>query len=169
MSNRDDRVKELTNRLNHLRLERKSLAKKEQVVYHELRTVVFGSAPARNTNIAPPIPDQVKSEQSSGSEGEGSNSDKEQPPRPLRKVTTENDFSLAPIGTNQKLRTGQRLYITNKITHFREKRGQKSVNHRLARFDREVRGRVWVTTRSEHVVWRGRSNLKLAIINNDCE
>ena len=42
MSNRDDRIKELTKRLNHLRLDRKEIAKKEQVVYHELRNVVFG-------------------------------------------------------------------------------------------------------------------------------
>ena len=42
MSNRDDRIKELTNRLNYFRLHRKELAKREKVVYKELKVAVFG-------------------------------------------------------------------------------------------------------------------------------
>ena len=68
MFNRDDKIKELTNRLNHRSLQRRELARKEQGVYHQLRIVVFGPAPPRNTAAVTqePLPDEVRSGDSEG-------------------------------------------------------------------------------------------------------
>ena len=163
MSNRDDRIKELTNRLNHLRLQRKELAKKERVVYRELKVIVFGSAPARNTAV----PDEVRSGES---ESEESNSDGETNPPPLKEkaINSEADLNLTPLEVKKKLKKGQALFITNEITHFRESNGERSIQHRLGKFYKETfGGRVYIETRSGDRPWRLRKNLKSATIQYD--
>ena len=163
MSNRDDRIKELTNRLNHLRLQRKELAKKERVVYRELKVIVFGSAPARNTAV----PDEIRSGES---ESEESNSDGETNPPPLKEkaINSEADLNLTPLEARKKLKKGQALFITNEITHFREKNGERSIQHRLGKFYKETfKGRVYIETRSGDRPWRLRKNLKSATIQYD--
>ena len=168
MSNRDDRIKELTNRLNHLRLQRREIARKEQAVYHELRIVVFGPAPPRNTAIANqlPAPDQVRSGIDEGSENEVSNSDTEAPPPPLIEapIETEGDLDLLPIGPKEHLRTGQPIYIINDISHYQEI-CVRSIPHRLGKFVKETfGGRVHIKTRSGHSTWRQRKNLNKVTI-----
>ena len=169
MSNRDDKIKELTNRLNHLRLQRREIARKEQGVYHQLRIVVFGPAPPRNTAAAvqAPLPDEVRSGDSEGSENELSNSDTEASPPPLVEtpIETEADLDLLPIGPREHLRKGQPIYIVNSISHYREI-GTRSIEHRLGKFVKETfGGRVHIKTRSGHSTWRQRKNLNKATIN----
>ena len=108
MSNRDDKIKELTNRLNHLRLQRREIARKEQGVYHQLRIVVFGPAPPRNTAAAvqAPLPDEVRSGDSEGSENELSNGDTEAPPPPTGRDTNRDRGRPRPI-TDRTKRTPQ--------------------------------------------------------------
>lgn len=163
MSNRDDRIKELTNRLNYFRLQRKELAKKERVVYNQLRVTVFGSAPARNTAA----PDEVRSGES---DSEESNSDGNPNPPPLKERATENedDLQLRSLDHKRKLKKGEAIYITNDISHFTERNGEKSIEHRLGKFHKETfGGRVYIDTRSGDRLWRLRKNLKSATIRYD--
>ena len=163
MSTRDDRIKEITNRLNHLRLQRKELGKKEKVVYRELRVIIFGSAPARNTAT----PDEVRS---ADSDSEESNSDGDPNPPPLKEkvIDTEEDLQLSALEPKKKLKIGQALYITNDISHFRERDGKRSIQHRLGKFRKETfGGRVYIETRSGDRPWRLRKNLKSATIQYD--
>ena len=163
MSNRDDRIKELTNRLNYLRLQRKELAKKEKVVYKELKVLVFGSAPARNTAL----PNEVKSGES---ESEESDSDGDPNPPPLKEkaINKEGDLNLTVLDPKKKFKKGEALYITNDISHFRERNGKRSIEHRLGKFHKETfGGRVYLDTRSGDRPWRLRKNLKSATIRYD--
>ena len=165
MSNRDDRIKELTNRLNYFRLQRKEIAKKEKAVYKQLRTTVFGSAPARNTAV----PDEVKSEES---DSEESNSDGDPNPPPLKEkpIESEDDLQLKTLEPKRKLKKGEALYITNEITHFREKGGERSIEHRLGKFQKETfGGRIYIETRSGDRPWRARKNVKAATIRYDID
>ena len=163
MSYRDDRIKELTNRLNYYRLQRRELAKKEKIVYNQLRVTVFGSAPARNTAA----PDEVRSGES---DSEESNSDGDPNPPPLKEkpIESEDDLQLRSLEPKRKLKKGEAIYITNDISHFREKDGEKSIEHRLGKFHKETfGGRVYVDTRSGDRLWRLRKNLKSATIKYD--
>jgi hypothetical protein len=163
MSYRDDRIKELTNRLNYYRLQRRELAKKEKIVYNQLRVTVFCSAPARNTAA----PDEVKSGES---DSEESNSDGDPNPPPLKEkpIESEDDLQLRSLESKRKLKKGEAIYITNDISHFREKDGEKSIEHRLGKFHKETfGGRVYIDTRSGDRLWRLRKNLKSATIKYD--
>jgi hypothetical protein len=163
MSNRDDKIKELTNRLDYFRLQRKELAKTEKVVYNELTVAVFGSTPARNTAI----PNEVRSGES---ESEESHSDGDPNPPPLKEkaINNEGDLNLTALDPKKKLKKGEGLYITNDISHFREKNGERSIQHRLGKFHKETfGGRVYLDTRSGDRPWRLRKNLKSATIQYD--
>ena len=190
--NDNNDVKELVNRLNLLRLQRRELAQEEAEVYEELRTRVFVPTAA--------IPDQVTSEGfEEGSEGELS-----VPALIQREEEEETDETEAIAATNHlrnrsrtgvpsrqvadgrepivhreprhphtriqlgdinsvHLQKGTRVFIINEISHYQELTGE-SVYHRRGTVTKvTVTGRVYLRTDSGDLVWRKRKNLKAVL------
>ena len=59
----------------------------------------------------------------------------------------------------EKIQSGTRVYINNKISHYQETEGD-SVHHRLARvIEHSKNGRVHCVTGSGHMLWRKKKNL----------
>jgi hypothetical protein len=158
MSDRDDRIKELTERLNYLRLERREIAKKERVIHNQLRVAVSESTqavPVRNTAT----PKESKKD-----------GDTNRSPLKQRRIKSEEELQLKTLEPDKKLKKGETLYIANEISHFRERNGGKSIQHRLGEFYKETStGRIYIETRSGDRPWRLRKNLKLATIRHDID
>ena len=150
MSQEDD-IKELTNQLNLLRLQRNQIAKKEERVYEKLRQLVFepSAATAVKTEEGET---HVKSEEfeSDSDEDDGWYGK----PKP----------KFIEIKRETKLEHGDTVYIQNdnKITHFEEKSGI-SKYHRYGIFEKRVEtkkgDKVYFRTLTGKTLWRLTKNL----------
>jgi hypothetical protein len=150
MSNRNDRVKELTERLNYLRLQRREIAKKERIIHNQLSAAV--SEPTQ----AGPVRNSATPNESKKDGNTNRSPSKETP------IKNEKGLQLKTLEPDKKLKKGETLYIVNEISHFRERNGGKSIQHRLGEFCKETpTGRIYIVTRSGNRVWRLRKNLKL--------
>ena len=138
---------DLINRLNLLRLQRRQLAIEEATVYRQLRTIVFG-------NQGGLVPEFIKSEEEQVSDDLSN--------KVLETAAIEADEEV--ILSDIELGVGARVYISNKITHFKETDGE-SKSHRLGTVTKvnNLNGRVYLDTDSGHRVWRKRKNLRLVL------
>ena len=141
---------DLINRLNLLRLQRRQLAIEEATVYRQLRTIVFG-------NQGGLVPEFFKSEEEQVSDDLSNNVE-----GVLETAAIEADEEV--ILSDIELGVGARVYISNKITHFKETDGE-SKSHRLGTVTKvnNLNGRVYLDTDSGHRVWRKRKNLRLVL------
>ena len=139
----------LINRLNLLRLQWRQLAIEEATVYRQLRTVVFGKQGGL-------IPEFIKSEEE---QVDGLSNDVEEaletPP-----VRADKEVVLSEI----EFGVGARVYVSNKITHFKETNGE-SRRHRLGTVKKinNLNGRVYLDTDSGQLIWRKKKNLPLVL------
>ena len=143
-------LSDLINRLNLLRLQRRQLAIEEAGVYRQLRSIVFG-------NQGGLVPEFIKSEEEQVSEDLSNNVGEAQE---TAAIEADEEVILSDI----ELGVGARVYISNKITHFKETDGE-SKSHRLGTVKKvnNLNGRVYLDTGSGHRVWRKRKNLRLVL------
>ena len=140
---------DLINRLNLLHLQRRQLAIEEATVYRQLRTIVFG-------NQGGLVPEFIKSEE----EQVDDLSNNGEEALETSAVETDREIILSDI----ELGVGARVYVSNKITHFKETSGE-SKSHRLGTVKKvnNLNGRVYLDTDSGHRIWRKRKNLRLVL------
>lgn len=146
--NHEEEIKELTNQLNLLRLQRRHLEKKEDKVYEKLRQVVF-QAPTTAAAVKTEEGEaffKVEEEESDSGEDDGWH----QKPRP----------KFINIEENTKLEHGDTVYIKhdNKISHFKEKHGV-SKYHRYGLFEKLKGEKVFFRTLNNKSLWRLKKNL----------
>ena len=137
------------NRLNLLRLQRRQLAIEEATVYRQLRTAVFG-------NQGRLVPEFIKSEEE---QVDDLSNDVEEA---LETTTVKADKEV--VLSEIDFGVGARVYVSNKITHFKETNGE-SRRHRLFTVKKinSLNGRVYLDTDSGQRIWRKKKNIRLVL------
>ena len=146
MNEHEEQVKEVTNQLNLLRLQRRNLEKKEDKVYEKLRELVFQPTPTTGVKTE----DEQGFAKAEEFESESAGDDDWQQPKPV----------YINIDDGVKLEEGDTVYIKhdNKITHFKEKKGI-SKYHRFGLFEKQKGDKVYFRSLTDKRLWRLKTNL----------
>ena len=181
---RNNELQRIVSRLNQLRISRRDIAREEEALFRELReytreptiaplqvvsseeTELYQREPlVEETARATLVKEEEVEEDGVKVEAE---SEEFYPTGAIKEeeksVGEPRPPALGIIKRSGKLERGTRVFISNNISHYREREGT-SYHHRLATVEEHNTrtGRVDIVTDSGHHLWRKKKNLNLVI------